>query len=184
MRYTPEHKENTRARLLDVGGAVAKKDGFGSTGVDSLMAAVGLTSGAFYSHFRSKAALLDAIVDSELGRSIELFADKSIEQALRAVESYLSLAHVEHPERGCLLPTLSAEVARSSAQTRQVFELRMLQLVATIQRHVADEPKSWAIISQLVGAVMIARAMDSEAARKSVLQGVLQQVRAMLAPDR
>ena len=39
MRYSPEHKENTRARLLEVGGALAKKDGFGTTGVDSLMAA-------------------------------------------------------------------------------------------------------------------------------------------------
>ena len=76
MRYTPEHKDKTRARLLAVGGSVAKKNGFGSTGVDSLMAAVGLTSGAFYAHFRSKAELLEAIVDQELGRSIEWFANK------------------------------------------------------------------------------------------------------------
>lgn len=181
MRYTPEHKENTRARLLAVGGAVAKKDGFGSSGVDSLMAAVGLTSGAFYSHFRSKAELLDAIIDKELGQSIDLLGTHTREQLLQAAHNYLSLAHVAHPERGCPLPTLSVEVARAREQTRQIFEQRMLQLVAAIQRHVGEQ-QSWVIISQLAGAVMLARAMASEEARKSLLQAVMQQVTGMLSP--
>ena len=87
MRYPPEHKEGTRARLLEAGGALAKKDGFASTGVDGLMAAVGLTSGAFYSHFRSKAELLEAIVESELGRSLDRFAGKTDEQLARTLTS-------------------------------------------------------------------------------------------------
>jgi TetR/AcrR family transcriptional repressor of nem operon len=54
MRYSPEHKEETRARLLKTTGSLVKKKGFAATGVDGLMAAAELTSGAFYSHFRSK----------------------------------------------------------------------------------------------------------------------------------
>ena len=180
MRYTAEHKKKTRARLLAVGGSVAKKNGFGSTGVDGLMAAVGLTSGAFYAHFRSKAELLDAIVDQELGSSIEWFANKDPEQLLQALRGYLSLGHVTHPERGCPLPSLSAEVARADEQTRQTFERRLQELVAALQHHVADAQTAWAIVAQVSGAVMLARAMASEEARQQLLDGVLRQVQQQL----
>ena len=66
MRYAPEHKEGTRARLVKATGALAKRQGFSGTGIDGLMAAAGLTSGAFYAHFRSKNELLEAIVDNAL----------------------------------------------------------------------------------------------------------------------
>ncbi len=184
MRYTPEHKDKTRARLLAVGGSVAKKNGFGSTGVDSLMAAVGLTSGAFYAHFRSKAELLEAIVDQELGRSIEWFANKDPQQLLQALRAYLSLSHVTHPESGCPLPSLSAEVARAEAPTHQTFERRMTELVAAIQHHAADAETAWAIVAQVAGAVMLARAMASEEARQRLLDSVLRQVqRQLLGPN-
>ena len=76
MRYSTEHKEGTRQRLLAKTGALVKKKGFAATGVDGLMAAAGLTSGAFYAHFRSKSELLEAIIANELKRSGELFSNK------------------------------------------------------------------------------------------------------------
>lgn len=180
MRYSPEHKENTRARLLEVAGALAKQDGFGTTGVDSLMAAIGLTSGAFYSHFSSKAKLLEAIVESELTRSVNLFADKTDKQVIAALESYLSLRHVNSPAEGCAVTSLSAEVARSNSETKQTFERLMLQLKSVVQAHTADEKAAWAMLAQVVGAVMIARAMATEDLRKSLLEAVMQHVREMV----
>lgn len=181
MRYTPEHKENTRAHLLEVAGALVKKDGFGATGVDSLMTAVGLTSGAFYSHFRSKAELLEAIIERELTRSLNLFADKTDEQLIAALESYLSIQHVDHPDQGCVVTALTVEVARARTETRQIFERQVQQIKAALQQHVGDENAAWAIICQVVGAVMIARAMATKDARRSLLEGVLQQVKERLA---
>ena len=180
MRYTPEHKDKTRQRLLDAGGAIAKKDGFGTTGVDSLMASVGLTSGAFYAHFRSKGALLEAIVDNELGRSIEVFGQQSHERMLQTLDNYLSLAHVEHPELGCALPCLSPEIARAGEHTRQVFEQRLLQLLEAMRPHTGDDSKTWSIVSQVVGAVMLARAMDNKDCRQALLQAVKQQIMLLL----
>ena len=112
MRYSSEHKEETRTRLLKATGALVKEKGFAATGVDGLMAAAELTSGAFYSHFRSKSDLLEAIVESELKRSTDLFSNKSLEQGIAAIEGYLSQAHVEHPESGCVVPSLAPEIAR------------------------------------------------------------------------
>lgn len=180
MRYSPDHKKNTRARLLEVGGALAKKDGFGTTGVDSLMAAVGLTSGAFYSHFSTKTKLLEAIVENELTRSVNLFADKTDAQVIAALESYLSISHVNNPAEGCAVTALSAEVARSNSETKQTFERMMLQLKTVVQSHTVDENAAWAMIAQLVGAVMIARAMATEDSRKSLLGAVMQHAREMV----
>ncbi len=184
MRYRPEHKDSTRARLLEVGGALAKKDGFSTTGVDRLMAAVGLTSGAFYSHFRSKAELLEAIVENELTRSLNLFANKTDQQVITALESYLSVSHINNPAEGCALTSLSAEVARSNSATKQTFERMMLQLKAAVQVHAADENAAWATIAQVVGAVMIARAMATEGSRKSLLAAVMHHAREMVVAEK
>ena len=43
MRYSNEHKQQTRERLLASSGALAKRGGFASTGVAGLMKAIGLT---------------------------------------------------------------------------------------------------------------------------------------------
>jgi TetR/AcrR family transcriptional regulator, transcriptional repressor for nem operon len=57
MRYSPTHKQETRNKLLDSSRAIAKKGGFDTTGVDALMSAIGLTGGAFSSHYASKGDL-------------------------------------------------------------------------------------------------------------------------------
>lgn len=51
MRYSATHKEETRNKLLANARAIAKKGGFETTGIDDLMAGIGLTGGAFYGHF-------------------------------------------------------------------------------------------------------------------------------------
>ncbi|HHW1778802.1 TPA: TetR/AcrR family transcriptional regulator, partial [Pseudomonas aeruginosa] len=66
MRYKPEQKQATRALLLSKAAPLVKRQGFASTGLDTLMKAAGLTTGAFYSQFSSKAELLEAILQREL----------------------------------------------------------------------------------------------------------------------
>ena len=180
MRYSPDHKQGARLRLIEATGAHVKRNGFAATGVDGLMAAAGLTSGAFYSHFRSKSELLEAIIGNELQRSIALFASPELGDTLLALEGYLSQAHVSHPEAGCAVPALAAEIARAGPSTCQVFEDGMLGLKDQIQSHVKDDAKAWSIMAQLVGAVMIARGLPSETARAALLAGVLQQVKKVL----
>lgn len=184
MRYPSTHKQDTRTRLLKTTGALAKRQGFAGTGVDGLMAAAGLTSGAFYSHFKSKSDLLDAIVQNELQRSGKLFKGKSRKQLLRIVEGYLSPAHVEQPESGCAIPALATEVARASDTTRQAFEQGVVVLKDSMATATATEAEAWAVVAQLVGAVELARAMPSQALREALLQGVLGSVqRHLKAPE-
>lgn len=181
MRYRPDHKAATRERLLDKAGALAKKQGFASTGVDAMVAEAGLTAGAFYGHFRSKSELLEALIDREMAASMAMFgeADAALADAELAqrIAGYLSVAHVEHPEAGCCLPTLTAEVGRADAAVRDRFEQAIQQMQARLAGRLGgDGDRAWSVLAQAVGAVMLARAMHGKPARKALLDGVKRQI--------
>lgn len=180
MRYPADHKAATRKRLLETAGALAKKNGYGTTGVDALMTAAGLTGGALYAHFRSKSEMLQALIDHEMHQSLERFTADTDAAFLARISSYLSLAHVEKPESGCGLPALSAEIARADDQVRETFEDLLLQIQQRLRRHLDTDEQAWAVIAQSVGAVMLARTMKSQKSRKAMLNAVLHQVEAMV----
>lgn len=180
MRYSPEHKLATRQRLIEAGGALAKKEGFGNTGMDALAAAAGLTTGAFYAQFRSKPELLHAIVEHELDRTLTLFAGRTDERLLRALTAYLSPFHAEHPELGCSIPTLAGEIARADLATRETFEAGLVELQAGFSKTLGSDDAAWALICQAVGGVLVARAMATPERRDEVLASVLTQAQAQL----
>ena len=67
MRYSPDHKARAREALLRAGARSLKTSGFNGIGVDGLAAAAGVTSGAFYSNFPSKEAMLEAVIGYGFG---------------------------------------------------------------------------------------------------------------------
>ena len=54
MRYSREHKQAMRQRIIEAAGRRFKTDGIDGSGIAALMADAGLTNGAFYAHFDSK----------------------------------------------------------------------------------------------------------------------------------
>lgn len=181
MRYSAKHKESTRQRILDEAGQLAKEKGFGTTGVDAMMAAAGLTVGSFYAHFQSKSELLAALVDREMSRSLAMFDVESDAALAAAVASYLSVAHVEHPRHGCPLPALSAEIARADDAVRETFEQRLLQIQKVVRQRCTTEDEAWSLIAQAVGAVTLARAVHSSGIRKQLVGSAKRQIMQMLA---
>ncbi len=173
MRYSKTHKEETRRKLLDSSRALVKRGGFDTTGVDSLMSAIGLTSGAFYSHFPSKQALLEAVLQEEIDNSIRMLAapaDGSIDDINRALGLYLSNTHVLHPEAGCVLPSLGAEIGRTPPKVRAIVESGLKELHRNWTAIIGDSDAAWSVISQCVGALILARTVKSEKARTEILQ--------------
>ena len=173
MRYSPDHKQETRERLLDSSRAIAKKGGFEGTGVDALMAAIGLTGGAFYSHFSSKAELFEEIVEREMAHTDALLAgtdgDDSIE---KTVGTYLGRTHALHPEAGCALPTLGAEIARGRPEARAKVERALKKTHRRWTERLGGDPdKAWALMAQCVGTVLLVRVVESDRARSAILGG-------------
>ena len=79
MRYKPEHKRQTRDRIVRNAARKLRAEGLSGAGVGSVMKASGLTVGGFYKHFRSKDELLaDAIAMgfSEFGEKAHSVAEE------------------------------------------------------------------------------------------------------------
>jgi hypothetical protein len=90
------------------------------------------------------------------------------------LRSYISLAHREAPADGCVIPALSADVARSGPAVRQIYQARMAEFIGKIAPlmkgwRAAQEKRAWSLLSMMVGAMLIARAMpDKDQAAKVV----------------
>lgn len=173
MRYSNEHKEQTRQKLVQSSGALAKQGGFSATGVAGLMKAIGLTGGAFYNHFPSKDDLFSEIVRQELSHSfINLktqTGDLTCDKLRRCLDQYLSMAHLENPESGCALPTLGAEIARADIKVREEAEHWLTALHEAWAGILEDDALAWVLLSQCVGALLVARMLASDDSRQAVL---------------
>ena len=62
--YAPEHKEQTRARIVECARRMFNRHGFEAVSIDQIMASAGLTRGGFYHHFANKEALYSEAIAS------------------------------------------------------------------------------------------------------------------------
>jgi TetR/AcrR family transcriptional regulator, transcriptional repressor for nem operon len=175
MRYPKNHKQEVRQHLLLQTGAHAKEHGFAASGVDALAGAAGLTTGSLYKHFDNKNALFAELVTAEMAQTLQRYdgiepGDTSGMQ--KALCTYLSMNHVRGAASGCPVPSLAAEVARSSDAVRSAFEMGIVDLKNTLAELIGSDGAAWTMLAQNVGAVMIARAMQHDSTRQELLAAV------------
>ncbi len=180
MRYTSEHKAETRARVLKEAAREIRAKGPEGVGVAGVMKRAGLTHGGFYAHFESKDELVAEAIETMFvdarTRSEMLEVEGDPRAVLRAyLDFYLSSAHRDARERGCPLPTLSGDFARAEGPVRDRFgagvERLTNRLITALERiGVADaEREGNALIAQLVGAVALARSVGNSAQSDALL---------------
>lgn len=184
MRYPRDHKDASRQHLIERGGSHAKKHGFNASGMASLAASAGVTTGALYKHFDGKADLFAAVISAELERTARMY-DKvdpaNDADATRVLAGYLSLQHVKHPEQGCPLPSLTPEVARADDAAKAAYQAGLLDVHATLRRLTATSEDAWTLMAQNVGAVMLARAVLDEKLQREILAALRQAGEKLLA---
>lgn len=181
-------KEETHERILRAAARAIRTHGYEGVGVAEVMKEAGLTHGGFYAHFNSRDALLAEAADRAGAESVERLSrairDAKPGQELAAlVDSYLSDRHVESFEPGCAIAAAGSEVPRQPEAVRRATTHRIKELVALIERQLPDwgkaaaHEKAMAIFSLLLGAIVLARAVDdarfSKAIRKSARELVL-----------
>jgi TetR/AcrR family transcriptional repressor of nem operon len=183
MPSKPQQGDDTRGRVLDAAGREFRVHGFGGVGVDGLAKAAGLTSGAFYSHFRSKAAAFRAAVSAgvdRLGRAVAHFRNGHGDTWFDAFAAYyLGEAHRRDVAGGCALPSLSAEVARADEATRTDYENELKRVAAQVAAGMPGEPgreAAWPALAQLAGGVLLSRAVKDEALAREIADAVLKAV--------
>lgn len=178
-----EQKMQTRQRILNGAGRGFRKAGFGGIGVDGLAKEAGLTSGAFYVHFDSKAHAFRESVEQGMAelRGGVLYFQETHGRAWwpEFVRFYLSAKRKCDLSESCTLQTMPTEVARADEASRATFE-RALNGVA---QAIVDGPVSpgapremgaaCAALASLVGAVTLARAVGSEAFADQIAEGTM-----------
>lgn len=179
MRFEKGHKAATRQHILEAASKCFRSEGVSGAGISGIMAAAGLTNGAFYAHFDSKDALVREAVGNALAnqqqslqKKIETGAD--LEEVIRG---YLSEAHRAEAACGCPSAALLPEIARQSMPTRQTYEDGLQSFVSTLAALLpqADSPdanrRATAIFGLMVGTLQLARAVPNVEGAKQILEG-------------
>jgi AcrR family transcriptional regulator len=173
-----EQKQQTRQRILDAAGRGFRKGGFGGIGVDGLAKEAGVTSGAFYVHFDSKAAAFrESVVKgmSDLKDGVRHFQNthgKTWWQEF--VRFYLGTKRTCELAESCALQSLPPEVARADASARGAFEAELLEVAAIVASgpRSVDAPETieeaFTALATLVGTVTLARAVEDRAVSERI----------------
>lgn len=196
MRYSAEHKQQTRDRLLGIAAAAIRAQGPDRVGVAGVMAKAGLTHGGFYAHFGSKDELIGAAIDrmfeESRARIREVTRGLPPREGLAVyVDFYLSPRHRDARGAGCALAALAGDLPRLNLVTRRRFAagVRALQqiLAGALRALERDEADALAdsMLAELVGALAIARAEPDGERSDAILahsRGALKR-RFLLEPD-
>lgn len=166
--------------MLEGFGRRFRTAGFSGAGVDTLAEAAGLTSGAFYVHFRSKNEAFRATLIAGLQALRE--GVLALQRAQGAawwpafVQFYLGEKRVCELAEGCALASLMGDVSRMDAALRQEFEAGMDQVVDAIlsgppsPAAPRDRPTALAALATLAGSVTLARSLADPASAAAVAE--------------
>ena len=187
MRVSREKFAENRERILQVAGELFRAKGFDGIGVAEIMKAAGLTHGGFYGHFSSKDDLAREASKALVAKTKERWQaviDNAPEEPLDALlRHYLSRRNLESSD--CVFASLTQEVSRHGPAMQSTFTGGLMDL-ATILEQVTpgDTPeerrrKALASLSSMMGAVILARAMDNP----HLADELLAATQAELSPD-
>ena len=175
MRYEKGRKDESRRRIVEIASERFRSDGIAASGLAGIMKEAGLTNGAFYPHFPSKAALVSESVAATLAGQAEQIREGLAAGGLEAViAAYLSPEHRDNPGKGCTSAALLPELARESVGTRELYAERFFditrEMAAALPAGTPDpEGVALAIQATIIGTLQLARAVEGTALSDRVL---------------
>jgi TetR/AcrR family transcriptional regulator, transcriptional repressor for nem operon len=188
MRRTKQAKSETHARIVETAARRFRAGGIAGVGVADVMGEAGLTHGGFYAHFASKDALVAEACGVGLAQSREriirkIHREPAGRRLAAYIDLYLSAEHRDHPEAGCVMPTLSGEVARSSSEVRAAFTQAYNDYRGALASLLPDadndgdagsgdelSDEAMVLLAGLAGTMLLARAVDDPALSERMLR--------------
>src|SRR5829696_5566619 len=181
MRVSRVQAEENRQKVIDVASRLFREHGFDGIGLKDLMEGAGLTHGAFYKQFASKEDLAAQAsrraLESASGRWSAAAAANPQDPLGAVIALFLSMGHRAERMDGCPVVALGAEAARQGAEVKASFEAGIREYLEMLGRWLGEtdgeEPsaKAMAILSTMVGAVVLSRAVNDERLSKQFLHG-------------
>lgn len=192
MRYSIEHKHETRERILDAAARLFRREGYGGSGIGPLTKEAGVTNGAFYGHFKSKSEAFRAVVLSGMQQLKDAIAALKTEQGplwrRPFILFYLGQRRTCDLGESCALASLSPEVMRADDETRDAYEKVLASIVDEVSSGLRDLPgedhddRAIALLSLLAGGVTLARAVRDPAVSERIANAVARYATALTEP--
>ncbi len=177
MRYPAAETARKHKRIVRQAARLFRERGFSGVSVAEIMQATGLTHGPFYNHFPSKEALMAESVEHGIKNTLAGLEQvgNSPKRTVQYLDRYLSLAHRDAPGKGCTIAALAADI-RQQSEVRGTFTAHVKAIIEKMVSNFAWRSKRSArgdsirMLSTMVGALILARAVDNEALSKEILR--------------
>ena len=193
MRVSRIQAAENRQTVIDVASRLFRECGFDGIGLKDLMKGAGLTQGAFYKQFASKedlAAQSSArALESAFSRWSAAVTANPKDPLGAVMAFYLSMEHREERMDGCPVVALGSDAARQSVDVKASFEAGIRKYLELLGSWVGDAEgeessgKAMAILSTMVGAVVLSRAVNDERLAKQFRQAAAESLLAASAGD-
>ena len=121
---------NTKELILKVSEQLVMERGFGSTSIDQILEKTGLTKGAFFYHFKSKADLALALIERYIKRDDDMLHESiaKVENLSRDPLQHMliflgllidDLDKMESPHPGCMIASFIYQFEEFSSLTKE-----------------------------------------------------------------
>lgn len=180
-------KEASHERIVAAAARAIRRSGYDGAGVADIMKDAGLTHGAFYAHFPSREAMLAEAADRACAESAavaqDVVANALPKTALESMcRAYLSKEHRELVEMGCPLAALGSETPRQAPEVRRATTRHIKAMTDLVARQSPDwgqpnaHEQALVTIATMVGALVLARAVDEPALSDRLLEAALKRL--------
>ena len=172
MGVSKQQAIENKGAIVAAAEKLFRERGVAAVGLAELTKAAGFTQGGFYNHFKSKDALVAAVMEKAMEDGAALLlagiqASKAdaADPMTRHIEWYLSPDHLANIETGCPLTAYAGDVRRLGKEARQSYAQGLSwnfdQLAGEMDGDDLQEKrrKAVALFSQMVGSLVLSRAV-------------------------
>jgi TetR/AcrR family transcriptional regulator, transcriptional repressor for nem operon len=170
VRLTSDQTKQNRQIILETASRLFRLHGIEEVSVAEIMKECGFTHGGFYNHFASKEELAAEAITCAFQKSVHVLSKKITpagrpQKGLeRLIMEYLSPAYRDSSTGGCPAAALPAEAARNSKDVQSHFAEGIESYLQTFANGMdgsnrETREKSIALLSSLVGALILSRAV-------------------------
>ncbi|MDB5975326.1 MAG: bacterial regulatory s, tetR family protein [Nevskia sp.] len=174
MGISKQQAAHNREAIIGAAEKLFREKGVDAVGLNDLMDAAGFTRGGFYNHFKSKDALVAAVMDkamqegaAALDAAIAGSRAKGRDPLEGQIEWYLSPGHRADVEHGCPLSGFAGDVRRLDDAARERYARGLETNLAYFTDIVAKPGESpavararaVAVFSEMLGALLLSRAV-------------------------
>src|SRR5271156_4121099 len=186
MGYSKSDKAETHTRIVRVAAKRFRERGLEGIGVADVMKESGVTVGGFYKHFGSRDELVVEALAAAF-KDLDVWEEHTADMA-HLLQNYLTEAHRDGPGTGCAMGALLGDMTRGSTSARVLYTTRVKRSLAfssallPSSQSVNKRSRALLILSALLGAINLSRAVSDPNLSREILHGVRDELIGLAKP--